>query len=210
MLRERPPLTSVQVQTLERIVTDGKRHVLDRIMAGYFLMLAYGRLRFSDGQRITSMRMDIIHVSGEAVGFLECSASRTKTSVSLEKKTRHLPIAIPVKSLTMPQWLPIWDKLRGEQGLMSSEGTGKPFPVMPAPAMGGGWTHSPLAVTPAGEWLRSLLKDTETKGHVRLHPFLQVHNAGVGCSQEGPGPRASPAFGVSQFWGGSFYVGVFP
>ena len=63
-------------------------------MAGYFLMLLYGRLRFLHGQRITGMRLELVHVDSKPVGFLECAAERTKTSISLERKVRFLPIAL--------------------------------------------------------------------------------------------------------------------
>jgi hypothetical protein len=167
-VRQRPPLTADQVRTLERVVTSSNKSVYDRVMAGYFLMLLYGRLRFSDGERITGMRLELVHVDSKPVGFLECAAERTKTSISLERKVRYLPIAIPVQCLTEPAWLPVWDKLRAEQGLMASGKSGGNFPVMPSPAVGGGWSQAQLNVTPAGEWLRNLLKNTETVGDIRV------------------------------------------
>ena len=115
-VRQRPPLIADQIKTLERVVTNSNKSVYDRIMAGYFLMLLYGRLTFSDGQRIIGMRLELVHVDSKPVGFLEYSAERTKTSISLERKVRYLPIAIPVQCLTEPAWLPVWDKLRAEQG----------------------------------------------------------------------------------------------
>ena len=119
-VRQRPPLTVTQIKVLEHVVTNVAKSVYDRIMAGYFLMLVYGRLRFSDGQRITGMTLEMVHVDNELVGFLECAAERTKTSVSLERKVRFLPIVVPVQSLTSPPWLPVWDQLRNDQGLTSS------------------------------------------------------------------------------------------
>ena len=104
-VRQRPPLTVMQVKVLEQIVKNDSKSVYDRVMAGYFLMLVYGRLRFSDGQRITGMKLEMVHVDGDLVGFLECAAERTKTSMSLERKVRFLPIAVPVQSLTSPAWL---------------------------------------------------------------------------------------------------------
>ena len=166
-LRQRPPLTPDQVQVLERVVHEDRRPVFDRIMAGYFLMLIYGRLRFSDGQRITSMKLELIHVDETVVGFLECAADRTKTSVTLEKKVRFLPIAVPVQCLLQPPWLPVWNQLREDQGLMSS-GRGSEFPVMPAPAYGGGWSLAALNVSAAGEWLRALLNGAQTVGDIRV------------------------------------------
>ena len=39
---------------------------------------------------------------------------------------------------------------------------------MPAPLIGPRWTQTPLGVTTAGEWLRNLLKGTQTVGSVRI------------------------------------------
>ena len=167
-VRQRPPLTVEQIKTLEQIVKNPKKSMYDRIMAGYFLMLVFGRLRFSDGQRITGMRLEVVHVDGKPIGFLECAAERTKTSITLERKVRFLPIAVPVQCLTKPAWLPVWNELRADQGLMSSERPVDGFPVMPSPAAGGGWSQAQLNVTPAGEWLRNLLKNTATVGNIRV------------------------------------------
>ena len=136
-----------QVKTLEQIVSNVRKSNYDCIMAGYFLMLLYGRLRFSDGQRITGMRLEIVHVDSKPVGFLEFAAERTKTSISLERKVRYLPIAVPVQCLTDPPWLPVWNQLRMEQGLMASANPGTGYPVMPSPAAGGGWSQAQLNVS---------------------------------------------------------------
>ena len=167
-VRQRPPLTVEQVRTLEQTVKNSKKSMYDRIMAGYFLMLVFGRLRFSDGQRITGMRLEVVHVNGKPIGFLECAAERTKTSITLERKVRFLPIAVPVQCITEPPWLPVWNELRLHQGLMASERPVVGFPVMPSPAVGGGWSQAQLNVTPAGEWLRNLLKHTATVGNIRV------------------------------------------
>ena len=167
-LRQRPPLTAQQIRVLELLVKDESRGAQDRVMAGFCLMLLYGRLRFSDGQRITGMKLEALHVDGKMVGFLECSAERTKTSYTLERKVRYLPIAVPVDALTSPPWLPVWDKLRSDQGLTCSGYTSPVYPIMPAPAMSRGWSQAALGVTAAGEWLRNLLRRTETVGSIRI------------------------------------------
>ena len=79
----------------------------------------------------TGMKLETVHVDNELVGFLECAAERTKTSVSLERKVRFLPIAVPVQSLTSPPWLPVWNQLRLDQGLTASGYNSHAYPVMP-------------------------------------------------------------------------------
>ena len=43
-VRQRPPLTVTQVKVLEHVVKNESKSAYDRVMAGYFLMLVYGRL----------------------------------------------------------------------------------------------------------------------------------------------------------------------
>ena len=99
VVKRRPPLTVDQVKALEQLVCDDKRASMDRLAAGCFLLMVYGRLRFSDMQRITNMMLDTTVVGTAEVGFLECLAERTKTSLSLERKVRALPIAVPLTCL---------------------------------------------------------------------------------------------------------------
>ena len=58
-LVQRPPLTVAQISHLEWCVVDTNRTIYDRVAAGFFLVLVYGRLRFSDAQSITSMELEI-------------------------------------------------------------------------------------------------------------------------------------------------------
>ena len=151
---QRPPLTVEQVQHLEQIVKDERRTAFDRIAAGYFLLLIFGRLRFSDGLHISSMKLDVITVGTDLEGFLECEAERTKTSITLERKTRHLPIAVPILGFSDPSWVLTWLELRDKAGLKCERGT----PLMTSPMADGSWSKTPLPVSSAGEWLRALLK----------------------------------------------------
>ena len=93
VVKRRPPLTVDQVKALEQLVCDDKQASMDRLAAGCFLLMVYGRLRFSDMQRITNMTLDTTVVGTAEVGFLECLAERTKTSLSLERKVRAPSLA---------------------------------------------------------------------------------------------------------------------
>ena len=110
-LVQRPPLTVEQVKALERIVLDPSRTDVDRLGAGFFLTLVYGRLRYSDAQQVSGLTLDMPNARQ---GFLEGQAGRTKTSVSLERKCRFLPIAIPTLSLLDEPWIPTWMELRAK------------------------------------------------------------------------------------------------
>jgi hypothetical protein len=164
-LVQRPPLTVKQIKHLEAIVHDEGRAVFDRLASGYFLFLVYGRLRYSDGLQVTSMLLD---QRPDGYGFLECLAEKTKTSVTLEKKTRHIPIAVPLLSLGDLPWVQTWMKLREDKVIpIFGDGSG-PVPLLTTPAMGGGWSRVPLTVTAAAGWLRALLQGVEPEGPVKV------------------------------------------
>ena len=129
----------------------------DRVAAGFFLFATYCRARYTDALHVSKLQLDITLHDGEAHGWLEAEASRTKTSTTLEKKTRHLPMSAPVRTLTRADWSGVWMRLRREAGLVAGEGT----PLLPAPQEAGGWGRVPLSASSAGVWLRALLVGTE-------------------------------------------------
>lgn len=164
-LVQRPPLTVKQIRHLETIVHDEARAIFDRLASGYFLFLTYGRLRYSDGLQVSSLVLD---QQSDGSGFLECLAEKTKTSVTLEKKSRHIPIAIPLLCLQDEPWVPVWLKLR-EDKVLPTVGDAPGFvPLLTTPAAGGGWSRMPLSVTAAAGWLRALLQGVEPDGPIRL------------------------------------------
>lgn len=152
-LIQRPPLTVVQIMHLENIMQSSGRTGYDKVAAGFFLFLIFGRLRYSDAQSVTVMELEI--PMGEKHGFLECATSRSKTSTSLEKRTRLLPVVVPTQSFTEDGWVLQWLEERERAGLK----VGSNLPLLPNPAQGGGWTRVPMTCEAGGDWLRSLLKD---------------------------------------------------
>ena len=155
-VKRRPALTVVQVVFLEGIVWNDAKKIADRIASGSFLFMIYGRLRFSDMQRTCKLVIDsVVADDGSEVGYLEGLAERTKTSISLERKIRALPIAVPLKSVSGKPWIRKWMELRASEGLDDT------YPMLPSPASGGGWTKVPLKVASGGAWLRSLVPPTQ-------------------------------------------------
>ena len=164
-LVQRPPLTVKQILHLEAIVHDENRAIFDRLASGYFLFLVYGRHRYSDGLQVSSVSLD---QREDGFGFLECLAEKTKTSVTLEKKSRHIPIAVPLLCLGREPWVQTWLRLRDENILPTLGESRNSVPLLTTPAAGGGWSRVPLTVTAAAGWLRALLQDVEPEGPVRL------------------------------------------
>ena len=145
-LLQRSPLSVKQVATLEETVRDVSRTAADRLAAGFFLLLVYGRLRYSDAQQLSRLRLDMPNAEQ---GFLEGVAERTKTSLSLERKTRLLPIAIPTLSLSEEPWIPVWLDLRKE---LFGDGW-EAMPMLPSPGQDGRWSKIPLGVSAGSSWV---------------------------------------------------------
>ena len=97
-LVQRPPLTVKKIEHLEMCVKDENRTMYDRIASGFFLLLVFGRLRFSDGQSMSSMKLEV--PIGLDKGYLECAAERCKTATTLGKRTRLLPVVVTTLSFT--------------------------------------------------------------------------------------------------------------
>jgi len=156
-LTQRPPLSVDQIEHLENIVLDGRRTEFDRLAGGFFLFILMGRLRFSDGQQVCQLKLD---QQPDGFGFVEAVAAKTKTSVSLERKTRHLPVAVPLMAFGARQWLPTWLELRKKAFGDASNSKEEFIPLLPSPTVNGAWTKMPLTVTSGANWLRSLLQGT--------------------------------------------------
>ena len=121
LLVQRDPLSVQQVKMLERCVVSERAAVSDRLAAGFFLVCLYGRLRYSDALHINSLRMDTVPDSDPVDGFLEATCARTKTMTSLELKTRWLPVAAPLRSVSGCCWAGAWMQLREQHGLVARD-----------------------------------------------------------------------------------------
>ena len=203
-LVQRPPLTVQQIQHLENCVNCGDRTMYDRIASGFFLLLTFGRLRFADGQSISSMELEIPLGAGR--GYLECSAERCKTSTSLEKRTRFLPVVIPTLSFTENGWIEQWIKCREQQGL--TLGAGKP--LLPTPAAGGGWSKVPVSCEVAGDWLRALLKDVPSKASKVRIATHSCKSAVLSMCQVWHGACCTPPCGIPLSRQGQEYAHLQP
>ena len=102
-------------------------------------------------------------------------------------RSGRLPVVIPVQF----EWL----EVRRQMGLVVS-GQNITEPLLPAPATGGRWTRLPLPVSEAAAWLRSLLEGLVTTGDIRVGTHSCGDATFVVC-QEGLGPRAAQAVGIS-------------
>ena len=152
-LIRRPQLTVTQISHLEQCVNETGRTANDRVAAGFFLVLTYGRSRISDAMSSSAMELEI-HMGSEH-GYLGCTDERCKTGTSLGKRTRLSPVVITTMSFTEQGWIQTWLEVRHQAKLE----TGPGVPLLPNPTSGGGWTKIPVTCEVAGDWLRDILKD---------------------------------------------------
>ena len=189
-LIQRPPLKVKQIALLEELVGDTHRTAYDRVAAGFFLFMTFGRLRYSDAQAVTELELEV--PMGEQHGYLEGAAERCKTNTTLEKKTRLLPIVVPTKSFTEDGWVSQWLEVRAQSNMQVGSG----IPLLPSPAAGGGWSKIPLSCEAAGDWLRALLKASLAEGS---GPRVATHSCKASilsmCSKHGMEPAARRLLG---------------
>lgn len=153
--RSRLPLLAREVLLLEKIVLGKCRKSLaDRHAAGCFLFMVYARARYSDMQNVTTLRLDTEVVNSCRVGFVECGVGRSKTSFSMERKVRLLPMSATICGLVPSEsWAMAWHDVIAETGV--EVGNGKP--LLPARTQDG-WHSLPLTAEAATHWLRALLQ----------------------------------------------------
>ena len=151
---QRPPFKVWQVERLEKIAT-GKiqSNIVDQVAAGFFCYLIFARARFSDGQNSGNLVLDVVKGTNPVEGFIEAAISRSKTSYSLERKTKYLPMVAQVTGLTDVSWALCWVKAMKKAGLAYE----KDKPLLPAPISSGVWDSLPISAEAATKWIHRLL-----------------------------------------------------
>ena len=154
---QKPALTVLHVKTLEKIVlggTSAEYSEFDRHCAGFFCYALYSRARFSDAQASANLTLDATEGDDGLYGFLEASVTRSKTSYTLERKTRFLPMVAPINGLLDEPWGVRWHRIMLELGVVLREG----YPLLSAPTTGGGFSLLPMTAEYAARVLRELLR----------------------------------------------------
>ena len=110
--------------------------------------------------------LDVVELEDGIDGFVETCIERSKTSYSLERKTRYLPMSAPViGSLRHDSWAVHWFKNMDEAKLPR----GRELPLLPSPLHNGGWNRLPLTAEASTAWLRHLLIKSGTDKHELLY-----------------------------------------
>ena len=102
----------------------------------------------SDGQNVASL--------ADSPKYLESKVGRSKTSFTLERKTRFLPMAARKVGIKHA-WAAAWLEVMGETGVTVAQSN----PLLPCPSSTSSWKMIPLPCDQAGSWLRSILRGTQ-------------------------------------------------
>ena len=126
----------------------------DKVAAGFFLFAIYARARHSDAQNSSALEEDLCEdEDGDVTGFLEARIERSKTSTTLERKTRWLPMVATIHGISDQCWGLEWMKVLAENGPPLGPGR----PLLPGPMDNGQWQNVPLSSEASARWLRGLL-----------------------------------------------------
>ena len=174
--RSRLPLLVQEVGTLENIVLGfANKSLPDRHAAGCFLFMLFARARFSDMMNVTSLKMEAVRIDGTKVGFLETEVHRSKTSFSMDRKVRLLPMSASIRGFMIEPWGEAWLQVMKDTGIQIGEGK----PLLPGRTQDG-WHTLPLSAEAGTHWLRTLLRSGEHFDPDRI-PGIGTHSLKSTC-----------------------------
>ena len=153
-LKQARTLTVAQIEALEDLVVQypsNEADPIDVVFAGHVLFVLYCRSRWTDSLYVSRLELDLDEAGN---GFIQADTLISKTSTTLQKKTRFLPLTGPVNGLVTNRWIHQWLQLREEQGLPKPNGA---VPIMQTVTVAGHFSGRALLPAEAGEWLRDLL-----------------------------------------------------
>ena len=146
-LKQRDPLSLSQVRGLEGLMMGGMPDWL-KVIAGLILFCVHSCCRWSDSQRLRSLQ-----VLGDGPGaILFAQALGSKTSLTVEAKTRFLPYTAVAEGVSDVDWAGEWLAARARERLTFSAGC-----VPTWLASRSCWGSVPMSTDEAGEFLLELL-----------------------------------------------------
>ena len=101
------PLLCSEVSMLERFM-ESSRSAGDLYVAGCCLFAIFSRSRWSDLKYMHKISVDRFAVDSEPYGFVEGTTKFHKTSTTMERKARYMPLVCPLLGITGIDWVPLW------------------------------------------------------------------------------------------------------
>lgn len=115
-LRQRDSLTRSRVEALEGLMQSGSDWT--KCVVGQFLFCIHSSCRWSDSQNVLSL-----HLTAEGEGqLLIAEALGSKTSTTVEAKTRLLPYVCVAYGVSNTPWAALWLEAREREGLSFDRG----------------------------------------------------------------------------------------
>ncbi|CAE7638477.1 Abcb1a [Symbiodinium sp. CCMP2592] len=167
-LKRAPALTIPMICILE-LAAEYESDLYTRAFAGFALMLLFGRMRCSDGNRL-----ECGAIEGK---FLEGSLMKVKTARTKEKQVSFLPVVVPAIGLLGFSWLESFASARSQLGLnpLPTERDRRTriterekFVFFPSEATVGSGKQSAISAADVSQRLRELLS--------KLLPFNEVQD----------------------------------
>ena len=94
--------------------------------------MIFARARFSDAQNVASLQEDVVSTDGWQEGYVEALVGRSKSSFTVGRKTRWLPVVLPIRGLEQQPWALSWIETLKKANLPVQQDR----PLLPAPAAG--------------------------------------------------------------------------
>lgn len=146
-LQQKHPLTVEQVRSLEHQIQDASSR--DCCVIGQLLFCIHGVCRWKDAQRIKKISLEV----AKDESLLQADAISSKTSLTLDAKTRFIPYAaLGAGVLGSFDWAQRWLEARDEEGLVISD-----FVLPSFSQKYGMWLDQPMSSSEATCWLREFL-----------------------------------------------------
>ena len=191
-LKQAKVLSVSQVQELHRLVKCDGLCGIDKAAAGYLLIALYGRCRHSDLACVE----DILHDWDDSGGYLEIRTAVHKTSRSIQKKTRLLPIVIPVIGVTGECWVQDVERAFDSIGLKLRGHIGGP--IFRPPRKDGSLCKRGLLSSECSKFLQLFL-DEPSSPHAEGEQVMTSHALKATClswaSKYGLSPEDKAALG---------------
>ena len=116
------------------------------------MTMIYARARFSDMMNVSSITLEAHELDGERFGYVEADVMRSKTSYSLDRRVRLLPMSATIQGISNFFWADEWFHVLEKPGIKAA--SGKPFLPGRTPD---GWRTLPLSAEAGTHRLRTLL-----------------------------------------------------
>eukprot|EP00971_Amphidinium_carterae_P320255 6365944-Amphidinium_carterae.1 len=124
--KKRDPFIVDAVRFMEGFVVDVNNHDVERLLAGYFLMLVHCRARYSDALQVASE--PTLDVVASGFGYIGAVTMTAKTSKARTFGGRGVPLVGLALGVSGDEWAKAWLSLRKTHGLqVEKEGTLNPM-----------------------------------------------------------------------------------